>query len=114
MANITYRRAKATERAACELLGKKHLGGPGEPDCRGGGQVVEVKNLRRRLSKYDLGVILDKPWAKRGELVVASTSGFTSGARELAEKYDDLFLYNLHLTAGRRSSRRVHPRVLEE
>jgi hypothetical protein len=110
MTNLTYRRAKATERAACELLGKKHLGGPGEPDCKGNGQVVEVKNLRRKVSKYDLGKVLDKSWAKKGELVVASTSGFTSGAKELAAGYDDIFLYNLHISGARRSSRRVFPR----
>ncbi len=111
MTTLAYRRAKATEIATCKVLGKKHLGGPGEPDCRGNGQVVEVKKLRRKVSKYELGKILEKPWAEKGDLVVASTSGFTSGAKELASESDEIFLYNLHISGARRSSRRVYPRL---
>jgi hypothetical protein len=110
MANLRFRRAKATEKAACAVLGKKHLGGPGEPDCRGGGQVVEVKDLKRKLSKYDMKVILKKPWAKRRERVVASKSGFTPGAKELAADRGRTYLYKIQSSGRRRSSRRVYPR----
>lgn len=39
-------RWRATEKEICRLLGKKHIGGPGQPDCSGGGEVVEVKAQR--------------------------------------------------------------------
>lgn len=82
-----------TEREICKALGKKHLGGPGEPDCSGGGEVVEVKDQERRLSKSQMREIVNKSWAQDKPLVVVSTSGFTDGAKHIARRHGDVHLY---------------------
>src|SRR6267143_299212 len=106
MRMTSYEHAKDTERQVCAFLGKKHLGGPGEPDCDGGGQVVEVKDQRRRVNVYQLNEIMEKPWAQKGDLIVASTSGFTDGARELARDSRGVYLYKVY-RGPHRSRRRV-------
>lgn len=47
---MAVKRWLGTEKRVCEALGKRHIGGPGEPDCRGGGEVVEVKSQRRPIT----------------------------------------------------------------
>ena len=44
---MAVKRWLGTEKQVCKSLGKRRLGGPGQPDCRGGGEVVEVKSQRR-------------------------------------------------------------------
>src|SRR2546425_5391287 len=79
----------ATEKGICKLLGKKHIGGPGMPDCRGGGVVVEVKHQQRAVNRSQVKDTLGKPWAHDKPVIMTSTSGFTPGARRLAYRYDD-------------------------
>ena len=100
----TPKRWQATEQQVCRFLGKRHIGGPGEPDCRGGGVVVEVKDQERRVNVYQVERIADKPWAKNKPLIIASTSGFTAGARELAAESAEIYLYKTY-SNGR--SRRI-------
>jgi hypothetical protein len=109
LANLRYKKAKLAEKAVCRVLGRKHLGGPGEPDCSGAGSVVEVKNLKRKVSKYDMNEILEKPWARRRKLLVASTSSFTPGAKDAAKARGRVQLYSVHLSGSRRRSRRILP-----
>ena len=92
----SMKRWQATEKAVCKFLGKKHIGGPGEPDCAGGGIVVEVKDQERRVNLYQIERLVRRPWARGKPLIVASTSGFTTGARELASEFDDLWLYKTY------------------
>jgi hypothetical protein len=37
---MAMKRWMGTEKQVCRVLGKRHIGGPGQPDCRGGGEVV--------------------------------------------------------------------------
>lgn len=90
------RRWQATERQVCRALGKTHLGGPGQPDCSGGGELVEVKDQERRVSGHQMESLLEKPWAKDQPLIVASTSGFTRLARDIAAEEGDVFLYKIY------------------
>jgi hypothetical protein len=99
-------RWKATEKEVCKLLGKRHLGGPGQPDCSGGGEVVEVKAQRHRVNQWEMKEILEKPWAQGKPLIVASTSGFTPGAKEVAKLEGDVWLYKVYSGRG---SRKITP-----
>ncbi len=101
-------RWRGTEKRICTLLGKRHLGGPGEPDCRGGGEVVEVKHQQRRVDRSQMKELVRKPWAHDQPLIVASTSGFTRGARRLAGK-EGVDLYKIYGSGSSRWSRRSNP-----
>ena len=98
-----------TEKEICRVLGKRHVGGPGQPDCRGGGEVVEVKAQRRPVNQWQMKEILDKPWTQGKPLVVASTSGFTPGAQRLAGESQDVHMYKAYGSGRARSSRRINP-----
>lgn len=91
----TVNKWRMTEQRVCEWLGAEHIGGPGQPDCRRGALVVEVKDWEsRRVNRRDLQAIIDKPWVKENDtLIVYSSSGFTDGARELADEYDGVYLF---------------------
>ncbi len=52
-----------TETQICTALGKRHIGGPGQPDCHGGGEVVEVKVQRRPVNQWQMKEILSRPWS---------------------------------------------------
>jgi len=69
------------------------LGGPGRPDCSGGGEVVEVKDQERRLSKTQMRDIMEKRWAESKPLIVVSTSGFSDGAKRIARRHGDVHLF---------------------
>ena len=99
----------ATEKGICKLLGKKHIGGPGMPDCRGGGVVVEVKHQQRAVNRSQVKDTLGKPWAHDKPVIMTSTSGFTPGARRLAYRYDDVALLHVYGSGGSRRSRRSNP-----
>lgn len=105
---MTQERWRGTEKQICKVLGKRHLGGPGEPDCRGGGEVVEVKHQQRPVNRSQMKDIVDKPWAQDRPLIVASTSGFTPGARRLAGK-EEVHLYKVYGSGSSRRSRRSNP-----
>src|SRR2546427_299240 len=96
----------AEEKDICKLLGRRHIGGPGQPDCRGGGEVVEVKHKQRPMNRSQMKETLDKPWAQGVPLIVTSRSGFTPGARRLAYKYEDVTLFTVRGNGSSRSSRR--------
>ncbi len=102
-------RWRATGKEICKELGKRHVGGPGQPDCRGGGEVVEVKHQQRPVNRSQMRDILDKPWGQDHPLVIASTSGFTPGARRLAGKHEDVHLYKVYGSGSSRWSRRSNP-----
>jgi len=95
-------RWKAAEKEICRLLRKKHVGGPGQPDCSGGGEVVEVKAQRHRVNQWQMREILSKPWARGIPLIIASTSGFTPGAKELAAERSNVWLYKVYPGRGSR------------
>ncbi len=99
-------RWKATEKKVCKVLRKRHLGGPGRPDCSGGGEVVEVKAQRHRVNQSEMKEILAKPWAQAKPLIVASTSGFTPGAKKVASRKADVWLYKVYPGKG---SRKISP-----
>ena len=84
---------QSTEIKICRALGKKHIGGPGQPDCSGGGEVVEVKDHARNISKFQMKAIDGKRWAQDKPLIVVSTSGFTDGAKRIAKRHSDVHLY---------------------
>ncbi len=84
---------QGTEREICRALGKRHLGGSGQPDCSGGGEVVEVKDQERRLSKTQMREIAGKRWAQGKPLIVVSTSGFSDGAKRIARRHSDVHLF---------------------
>jgi len=84
---------QGTERKVCQALGKKHIGGPGQPDCSGGGEVVEVKDQERRVSKTQMRDIVSKRWVGHKPLIVVSTSGFSDGAKRIARRHGDVHLY---------------------
>jgi hypothetical protein len=84
---------EGTERNICAALGKRHLGGPGRPDCSGGGEVVEVKDQERRLSKTQMRDIVEKRWAEDKPLIVVSTSGFSDGAKRIARRHGEVHLF---------------------
>lgn len=87
---------RGTEREVCAALGKRHLGGPGRPDCSGGGEVVEVKAQERRVTKFQMREIMEKRWAQSKPLIVASTSGFSEGAKRIAKRHPDVHLYKAY------------------
>ncbi len=65
----------------------RHIGGPGEPDCREGAAIVEVKHLQHPVDKSVMDEVIAKPRAPGARpLIIVSTSGFTAGARELANE----------------------------
>ncbi len=102
-------RWRGTEREVCKALGKRHLGAPGEPDCSSSGEVVEVKAQGRRVNQWQMKEILGKPWSAGRPLIVASTSGFTAGARQLAGEFERVHLYKVYGGGRNRSSRRTNP-----
>lgn len=106
---MAVERWRGTEKDICKALGKRHVGGPGAPDCSGGGEVVEVKAQRKRVDQWQMREILEKPWSQEKPLIVASTSGFTPGARRLAAEHEDVSLYKVRIRGGSRSSRRINP-----
>jgi hypothetical protein len=98
-----------TEKQICKALGKRHIGGPGQPDCHGGGEVVEVKSQRRPVNQWQMKEILSKPWSAGRPTIVASTSGFTSGARRVAALRTDTYTFKVYGGGAARSSRRINP-----
>ncbi len=103
---MSMKRWQGTEKQVCKTLGKRHVGGPGAPDCSGGGEVVEVKHQRRPVDKSQMKEIARKPWVSDRPLIVASTSGFTPGARRLASQ---IGAYMFKVYPDRGSSRRINP-----
>jgi len=99
----------AKEKEICKLLGKHHLGGPGQPDCSGGGHVVEIKHQQRPMNRSQMRDTVEKSWAEDKPLIVASTSGFTPGARRLAGGYEDLHMFKIYGSGSARRSRRSNP-----
>lgn len=86
---------EATEKEVCRLLGAEHVGGPGQPDCRLGALVVEVKDHER---KIDAGIVkraLARPWAQDHAVLFVSRSGFSKPALQLIEDLADVFAYQL-------------------
>lgn len=107
---MSQNRWKGTEKQICQILGKRHLGGPDQPDCSGGGEVVEVKAQRRPVNKWQMKEVLSKPWSRGKPLIVASTSGFTPGAREVASGSRGVYLYKVYGSGRDRSSRKIRTR----
>ena len=105
---MAQERWRGTEKQICKVLGKRHLGGPGEPDCRGGGEVVEVKHQKRPMNQSQMKDTVHKRWAQDQPLIVASTSGFTPGARRLAVK-EGVHLFKIYGSGSSRWSRRSNP-----
>lgn len=103
---MSMKRWQATEKQTCKVLGKRHIGGPGAPDCSDGSTVVEVKHQRRPVNKTQMREIADKPWVKDRPLIVAVTSGFTPGARRLAGRLG-VSMYKVYPDSN--SSRRINP-----
>lgn len=77
---------RSEERRACEQLDARHRGGSGHPDCVGDDFVAEVKSYSHR--PVDRGILqrtLKKTWATDVPLKFVSRTGYTDGARVLAE-----------------------------
>jgi hypothetical protein len=105
---MAVERWRGTEKDVCRALGKRHVGGPGQPDCRGGGEVVEVKHQKRPVNQWQMREIVEKPWAEGMPLIVVSTSGFTPGARRMGNR-EDVSMFKLNAKDGRRRSRKINP-----
>lgn len=84
---------EATEKQVCRLLRAEHVGGPGQPDCRLGAGVVEVKDHKDKVDRSILRTTAEKPWARGLPLIVVSTSDFTDGAIAFAKDRGNTFLY---------------------
>lgn len=106
---MAMKRWRGTEKQVCQALGKRHIGGPGQPDCRGGGEVVEVKSQRRPVNQWQMKEILGKPWSAGRPTIVASTSGFTPGARRVAASRPGAHMFKVYGSGSSRSSRRINP-----
>lgn len=106
---MAVKRWIGTERQVCKALGKRHIGGPGQPGCRGGGEVVEVKSQRRPINQWQMKEILSKPWSTGRPTIVASTSGFTPGARRVVARRPRAYTYKVYGSGSGRSSRRINP-----
>jgi len=106
---MAVKRWMGTETQVCRVLGKCHIGGPGQPDCRGGGEVVEVKSQRRPVNQWQMKEILRKPWSTGRPTIVASTSGFTPGARRVATRRPGAYMFKVYGSGSARSSRRINP-----
>lgn len=72
------------EQRACERRGLEHVGGPGKPDCRGDGKVVDVKHQQRPVNRSQVRRVASRPWARGTDVEMVSASGYTSGARHEA------------------------------
>ena len=85
---------EVTEKEVCRITDSAHEGGSGRPDCRHGAFVVEVKHWTRRVHAGVIRETAAKPWAEEEPLLFFSTSGFTRGAIETAEEFEDIWLYS--------------------
>lgn len=101
---MSMKRWQATEKQVCKTLGKRHIGGPGAPDCSGGGEIVEVKHQRRPIDRSEMKETVSKPWVDR-PLIIASTSRFTPGARRVAGQAG-AYMFKTYPDG---SSRRINP-----
>lgn len=106
---MAVKRWMGTEKQICKALGKRHIGGPGKPDCRGGGEVVEVKSQRRPVNQWQMKEVLSKPWSTGRPTIVVSTSGFTPGARRVAARRPGAYMFKAYGSGSGRSSRRINP-----
>jgi hypothetical protein len=88
---------RAAEEEICKILGAEHVGGPGQPDCRCGAAVVEVKHHTKRVGPNIIRRTMAKPWARGLPLIVVSTSGFSIRAISFAQEHTDVFLYEGNL-----------------
>ena len=88
----------AAEKEVCRLLRAEHVGGPGQPDCRRGAAVVEVKHHNKRIGPDIIRRTMEKPLAQGVPLIVVSTSGFSARAVAFAQEHADVFLYEADLT----------------
>jgi hypothetical protein len=98
-----------TEREVCRLLGAEHVGGRGQPDCRRGAAVIEVKDHRRKVCPDVIRRTMKKPWARGLPLIVVSRSGFSDRAVQFAREHAQVFLYEADL-AGQKV-RQIWPEV---
>lgn len=83
------KRWKATEKEICRLLGKKHVAVPADLT----GEVVEMKAQHHKLNMWQMCEILRKPWTCGKPLIVATTSGFTPGAREVVGRRRSVWMF---------------------
>lgn len=79
---------QATERAACTSRGMKHVGGPGQPDCRGGNHIVEVKDWQRPVGPK----VVEQVWQRQlregaSRATLVAPNGFTEGAKGVAKLF---------------------------
>lgn len=102
---------QAAEEEVCRLLGAKHVGGPGQPDCRLGAVVVEVKHHNKRIGPDIIRRTMQKPWARGLPMIVVSTSGFSDRAVAFAQEHAEVFLYRADLV--RHEIRQIWPREVE-
>lgn len=93
----------------CRLLGAEHVGGRGQPDCRLGAAVVEVKHHNKRVGADIIRRTMAKPWAHGLPLIVVSTSGFSDRALAFAQQHTNVFLYVADLAM--REVRQIWPEV---
>lgn len=71
--------SERAEIAACARRGLTHRGGPGRAD---GGNYLEVKAWERPFDRYSM-----RKEAEKGRREIVSLSGFTPGARDLADVF---------------------------
>lgn len=102
---------QAAEEEVCRLLGAKHVGGRGQPDCRLGAAVVEVKHHNKRIGPDIIRRTMERPWAQGLPLIVVSTSGFSERAVAFAQEHAEVFLYEADL--ARHEVRQIWPPEVE-